>query len=191
MTPSHFVWFQGELKHTSPDNYWLTNDDSSGQPQFNSTFAEKLSPRGCNPKENFAIVIHGLLGIKTKENIYRKYLLNPKVGWRAGKRNGFKTSLATSRFIEEAASSSWIIPITQSTPTTSYWCRNLKTSQTFSWDLCTNLTTKVSTLTKDTCLGSPLAPIWRSTQLSDLARKSSRKLTVKLWPGFRLFFRKD
>lgn len=34
---------------------------SSGLPLFNSTFNESLSSRGCNPKGDFAIIVHGWL----------------------------------------------------------------------------------------------------------------------------------
>lgn len=34
---------------------------SQGQPQFNSTFNESLSARGCDPNGKFAIIVHGWL----------------------------------------------------------------------------------------------------------------------------------
>ena len=34
---------------------------SAGLPQFNSSFNESLSERGCDPNKPFAIIVHGWL----------------------------------------------------------------------------------------------------------------------------------
>lgn len=34
---------------------------SAGRPQFNATFNESLADGGCNPKGNFALIVHGWL----------------------------------------------------------------------------------------------------------------------------------